>query len=181
MLRRAVSAESDLGVKVKEIMDRGELVSDDIINELVRIRLREPDARQGFVLDGYPRNPAQAKFLDEVLDEDGAKLDRVVKFRVTGDEIHHRLASRRVCPVCNTVYQAETHPPKVEGRCDLDGAELVERKDDSLESIETRLEEYGSQTKQLYEFYSDRGLLVDVDAIGSTNDVFQRLIEALGR
>lgn len=181
MLRRAVRAGSELGAKVKDIMDRGELVSDDLMNELVGTRLRDSDTRQGFVLDGYPRNLAQAKFLDEVLDETGAKLDRVVKFMVTGEVIHRRIAARRVCPLCNTVYHSETHPPKVEGRCDLDGEELVERKDDSLESIETRLDEYGSQTKQLYDFYNDRGLFVDVDAIGTTDEVFQRLIEVLGR
>jgi adenylate kinase len=180
MLRKAVAAETPLGAKVKETMERGELVSDDLINDVVRERMQDPDALEGFILDGYPRNRAQAHILDEILDEQGIKLDKVIKFMVTGDEIVSRLAGRWECPVCHTVYHAATHPPKVEGICDNEGAALVQRKDDTKEAVLTRLEEYGQQTKQLYDLYEDRGLLESVDAIGAADEVFQRLLEAIG-
>lgn len=179
MFRHAVEAGSPLGNKVKDIMERGELVPDDVTNEVLRERIRLDDALKGFILDGYPRNLDQARVLDETLDELGAKLDRVIKFMVRGDDIVKRLAWRRTCPVCKTPYHLITSPPRVDGVCDNDGAPLVQREDDTEETILRRLEVYGEQTRPLFELYAGRGLLVEVDAIGSTDEVFERLVEAV--
>jgi adenylate kinase len=179
ILRDAREAGTDLGARVAEYMDRGDLVPDAIIDQVVKKRLQQEDAREGFVLDGYPRNPEQAEFLDEILDEQGGKLDRVVKFMVTGEQIAERLSGRLICPVCNTNYHLVAKPPKAEGVCDNDGAGLVQREDDSREAVMRRLDVYGAQTKPLYDFYGERGLLTEVDAIGSPDEVFERLLEAL--
>lgn len=179
MLRLAVELETPIGLQVKPIMERGELVPDELTDALVRERIGQKDAEKGFILDGYPRNVAQATALDTALDEIGAKLDRVVRFMVIGTELVSRLGGRRVCPVCKTVYHADTHPPRVEGHCDNDGALLVQRPDDQEETILRRLEVYGEQTRPLFEFYREKDLLVDVDAMGTTEQVFDRLIEAV--
>lgn len=179
ILRKAVEMETPVGLRVKDIMERGELVPDDVTNEIVKVRIAERDAEKGFVLDGYPRTVEQALFLDEALDEIGAKLDRVVKFMVRGPEIVARLAGRRVCPQCKTVYHAETHPPLIEGVCDNDGTDLIQREDDQEETILRRLEVYGQQTRPLFDLYGQRHLMIDVDAIGSTSEVFERLLDAV--
>lgn len=168
-----------MGLKVGPIMDRGELVPDELTINLVRKRLAEPDARFGFILDGYPRTLDQAIALEETLAEIDTKLDRVLKFAVRTAQIVERLAGRRVCPLCKTVYHFVTHPPLFEGVCDNEGAELLQREDDREEAIVRRLEVYGAATRPLYEFYSARGLLTEVDAIGSTNEITSRISAAL--
>lgn len=181
IFRQAAAQDTRYGRKVRGVMERGELVSDDLTNELVRERLSRPDAGNGFVLDGYPRNVEQAVALDDLLHDQGTKLDLVIKFMVRGDDIVERLAGRRVCPVCKTVYHTVTHPPKTIEVCDNDGAALVRREDDLKETTLRRLEVYGQQTRPLYEFYGDRGLLTEMDALGSTDEVFQRLMAVIGR
>lgn len=180
MYREAVAAGTPVGKKARPYMERGDLVPDQVTNEMTKERLERGDIDPGFVLDGYPRNLVQAEFLDDVLSEMGFKLDRVVKFMIMGDVIVARVAARRVCPTCKAVYHLETHPPKVDEVCDNDGSPLVQRKDDTAEAMQIRLEHYGEETKPLYEFYAGRGILVDVDAIGSPDEVFQRLLEAVG-
>jgi adenylate kinase len=179
MYREAAAAGTKLGKRARPFMERGELVPDDITNQMVRDRLERPDMADGFVLDGYPRNLIQAEYLDRVLDEMGTKLDRVVKFMITGQIIAARVSARRVCPTCKTVYHLEAKPPKDDELCDNDGTPLIHRKDDTPEAVETRLETYGAETKPLYDLYSERGILVDVDALGSQDEVFQRLLEAV--
>lgn len=179
ILRKAVAMETPVGIRVKDMMERGELVPDDVTNEIVKARIAERDAEKGFILDGYPRTVEQALFLDEALDEIGAKLDRVIKFMVRGPQIVARLAGRRVCPKCKTVYHADTHPPLVEGICDNDGTDLIQREDDQEETILRRLEVYGQQTRPLFDLYGERHLMTDVDAIGTTNEVFERLLDAV--
>ncbi|MDQ4148973.1 MAG: adenylate kinase [Actinomycetota bacterium] len=179
IFRQAVDAGSPLGLKVKGTMERGELVPDEVTNELVRTRLAEKDASEGFVLDGYPRNVEQALALEEALKERGAKLDKVIQFLVTGPAIVERLSGRRVCPVCKAVYHFATNPPRTDSVCDNDGTPLIRRDDDLPETIERRLQVYGEQTKPVYEFYDSRGLLLQVDALGSTDEVFKRLMDAI--
>jgi len=179
ILRRHVAQGTPLGLQVGPIMDRGELVSDGLTIELISDRLAEPDARLGFILDGYPRTVNQAIALEELLAEIDAKLDRVIKFAVRTAQIVERLAGRRVCPACKTVYHFVTHPPIVEGVCDNDGAALLLREDDREEAIVRRLEVYGADTRPLYEFYLSRGLLIEIDAIGTTSEVTARLDAAL--
>lgn len=181
IFREAAGQDTEYGRKVRGVMERGELVSDGLTNELVRERLARADAAAGFVLDGYPRNVEQAVALDDLLHDQGTKIDRVIKFMVRGDDIVERLAGRRVCPVCKTVYHTVTRPPKISEICDNDGAALVRRDDDLKETTLRRLEVYGRQTRPLYEFYGDRGLLTEMDALGSDDEVFQRLLAVIGR
>ncbi|HLI57346.1 MAG TPA: nucleoside monophosphate kinase, partial [Actinomycetota bacterium] len=132
------------------------------------------------VLDGYPRDVEQAKRLDDVLAAAGTGIDKVFRFMVTGPEIIARLSGRWVCPVDGTAYHVRTNPPKVPGICDLDGTPLVQREDDTEETVKHRLEVFGARTKPLYDFYAARGLLVDVDAIGTPEEVHERLAAAAG-
>jgi adenylate kinase len=177
MFRQAVESGSDLGRQVAGYMERGELVPNELTDAVIEERLEQDDAREGFVLDGYPRNLDQADVLDDALARQGAGLDHVVKFMVTGAEIVERLAGRWVCPVCKTAYHLVSRPPKTPGVCDVEGATLVQREDDREETILNRLEVYGAKTKPLYDRYSERGLLREVDAIGSPDDVFDRLLK----
>jgi adenylate kinase len=181
MFREAGTADTEFGRRVRKIMESGELIPDDLTNELVKERLSRADAQNGFILDGYPRNLEQAQKLDEILDELGTNIDLVIKFMVRGPDIVERLRGRRVCPVCRTVYHMETHPPKVDEICDNDGEPLIRRDDDSEETTLRRLEVYGQQTRPLYELYADRGLLSEMDALGTTDEVFNRLLAVVGR
>ena len=180
MFRHAAAEDTPAGRRLHSYMDRGELVPDDLTNELVEERIAQPDAASGFVLDGYPRSVDQAKMLDEALAARGAALDRAIKFMVTGSEIVSRLSGRRVCPVDGSVYHIVTDPPKVPGRCDIDGTPLVQREDDQEETVLHRLEVYGQRTKPLYDLYAERGILSSVDAIGTHDEVFERLLKVLG-
>ncbi|HEX2180504.1 MAG TPA: adenylate kinase [Actinomycetota bacterium] len=181
MFREAAAMDTEFGRRVRKIMESGELLPDDLTNELVRERLSRPDARNGFILDGYPRNVDQALELDEILDKLGTKIDLVIKFMVRGPDIVERLRGRRVCPVCRTVYHMQTQPPKDDEVCDNDGVPLIRREDDQEETTLRRLEVYGQQTRPLYELYAERGLLVDMDALGTTDEVFTRLLAVVGR
>jgi len=179
MMRQAANTDTPLGRRLRTYMDRGDLVPDDLTNAIVEERISRPDAAKGFVLDGYPRSVDQAKMLDESLALHGASLDKAIKFMVTGPEIVSRLSGRRVCPVDGSVYHIVTNPPKVEGRCDIDGTPLVQREDDSEETVLRRLEVYGQRTKPLYDLYGEKGILDEVDAIGSTEEVYDRLLKAV--
>ncbi|MCW3045644.1 MAG: Adk [Actinobacteria bacterium] len=178
MLRLAANADTPLGRRLHSYMDRGELVPDDLTNSIVEERISQPDAAGGFILDGYPRSVDQAKMLDESLAMQGASLDKAIKFMVTGPEIVKRLSGRLVCPVDGSVYHLVTNPPKVDKLCDIDGTPLVQREDDSEETVLRRLEVYGQRTKPLYDLYGERGILDEVDAIGSTEEVYERLLRA---
>lgn len=175
MFRHFAAEDSDLGRRLASYMDRGELVPDDLTNELVERRISQLDAKAGFVLDGYPRSVDQAKMLDETLALQGVALDRAVKFNVTGREIVSRLSGRRVCPTDGSVYHLVTNPPRIPGRCDLDGTPLVQREDDHEGTVLRRLEVYGKRTKPLYDLYGEKGILAEVDAIGSSDEVYDRL------
>lgn len=179
MLREAAGADTPLGRRVAEIMARGELVPDDLTNQLARGRIAQRDAEKGFVLDGYPRSAEQARALDRALEEIGAALDVVINFEVTEDEIVARLSGRRVCPVCKTVYHLVAHPPRVAERCDRDGTGLIQRDDDREATVRRRLEVYAARTRPLVDLYRGRGLLKEVDAMGSKEEVLGRLLTAV--
>ena len=180
MLRQAANDNTLLARRLSSYMDRGDLVPDDLTNEIVEDRISHPDAARGFVLDGYPRSVDQAKMLDESLALHGAALDKAIKFMVTGPEIVSRLSGRWVCPVDGSVYHVVTNPPKVDLLCDLDGTPLVQREDDKEETVLRRLEVYGQRTKPLYDLYREKGILEEVDAIGSTDEIYERLLKAVG-
>lgn len=179
LLRDAVSRGTDLGKKAKVAMDAGELVSDDIVLGMIRERLAKPDAEKGFILDGFPRNLAQAESLDGVLDEIGAPLDAAVLMDVDFEVLLKRLTGRRTCAGCGRVYNVYFFPPKTDGVCDGCGGELIQRADDNEETIGQRLKVYESQTAPLVAFYEKRGKLKVVPAEGGIDEVFQRLETAL--
>jgi adenylate kinase len=180
IFRHAAMADSPLAERLHSYMDRGELVPDDLTNEIVEQRISQPDAASGFVLDGYPRSVDQAKMLDESLALQGASLDKAIKLMLTKPEILSRLTGRRVCPTDGSVYHIVTNPPRVEDRCDIDGTPLVQREDDSEETVLRRLEVYGQRTKPLYDLYGEKGILTGVDAIGTPEEVYGRILKAVG-
>jgi adenylate kinase len=160
-------------------MDRGDLVPDDVTIDMVRLRLTEADATDGFLLDGFPRTVPQAQVLDDLLAAVGVKLDVVLELVVENDEVIRRLSGRRTCRTCNHIWHVEFDPPAEEDVCDLDGGELYQRDDDKPATIANRLEVYDKDTAPLVNYYAERGLLVGIDATGPVDDVTQRAIDAL--
>ncbi len=174
ILRDAVARGTELGLKAKAVMDAGQLVSDDIVLGLIRERLSRPDAANGFILDGFPRNIDQAKALKALLEDLGQPLDGVLLLDVRPEMLVKRLAGRRVCPKCGTVYNVHSMPPGTTA-CAKDGAELQQRPDDKEEVVARRLEVYERQTRPLVEHYSKLGLLRVVAGEGELDEVFERL------
>ena len=175
ILREAVSAGTPLGKRVKSYVDSGQLVPDELVGDLIGERLGKPDARSGFVLDGFPRTIEQVGILDRVLARLGVALDRVFMMEVSEAEVVRRLSGRRVCPRCNSVYHLESRPPKSAGVCDACGSALVQRPDDAESVIRERLRVYSSQTLPVAEAYRSRGLIQRVDGTGDPETVFSRL------
>lgn len=181
IFRTNVNQGTELGREARAYMDRGDLVPDSVTIAMVRDRLAEGDAADGFLLDGFPRTLHQAKVLDEILDEMGGRLDVVVELVVDDDEVVRRLSGRRTCRVCGRVWHLDFDPPKLDGVCDQCGGELFQRDDDREETIRHRLEVYAEQTAPLIDFYADQGNLVGLDATGPVEDVTDRAIGALRR
>jgi adenylate kinase len=181
IFRANVSGGTELGRMAKEYMDAGDLVPDKVTIAMVRDRLGEPDAAAGFLLDGFPRNVAQAYELDSILNDLGSSLDVVLELQVDNEEVVRRLSGRRTCRKCGHIWHVEYDPTKVGGVCDRCGGELFQRDDDRAETVRHRLDVYVEQTSPLVEFYSGRGQLVVVDAIGTVEDVTERATGALAR
>jgi adenylate kinase len=179
IFRANVSGGTDLGRMAKKFMDAGDLVPDEVTNAMVRDRLAQPDATDGFLLDGFPRNVQQAGELDGILEEIGSSLSVVLDLDVDHDEVVRRLSGRRTCKKCGHVWHLEYDPPTAENVCDKCGGELYHRDDDFPDTVRHRLEVYSSQTAPLIEFYGSRGQLVAIDALGTVEDVTERAIEAL--
>lgn len=174
LLRDAVARGTELGLKAKAVMDAGQLVSDDIVLGLIRDRLSRPDAANGFILDGFPRNIEQANSLAEMLEALNQPLEAVLLLDVKAESLIQRLAGRRVCPKCGTVYNINSMAPGATG-CSKDGTELQQRPDDNEEVIAKRLEVYKNQTQPLVEHYSKLGLLRVVAGEGEFDEVFERM------
>ncbi len=174
LLRDAVARGTELGLKAKSVMDAGQLVSDDIVLGLIRERLSRPDAAKGFILDGFPRNIEQANSLHALLDEIGQPLDAVLLMEVRNETLMQRLAGRRICPKCGTVYNVHSLP---EGAttCSKDGTDLYQRPDDKEEVIGKRLSVYDQQTKPLIQHYTKQGLLRAVAGEGELDEVSERM------
>ncbi|MGH8833794.1 MAG: adenylate kinase [Actinomycetes bacterium] len=181
IFRTNVSHGTELGKEARAYMERGDLVPDSVTIAMVRDRLAEGDAADGFLLDGFPRTLHQAKVLDEMLDELGDRLDVVLELVVDDDEVVRRLSGRRTCRVCGRVWHLDFDPPTLDSVCDQCGGELFQRDDDREETIRHRLEVYAEQTAPLIDFYADQGNLVGLDATGPVEDVTERAIGALRR
>ena len=179
IFRANVAGGTKLGILAKKYMDAGDLVPDEVTVAMVRDRLGEPDAAGGFLLDGFPRNVAQAYELDGALNELGTSLDVVLELLVDNEEVVRRLSGRRTCRKCGHIWHVEYDATKVEGRCDRCGGELFQRDDDLAETVRHRLDVYAEQTSPLIHFYDRRGQLVVVDAVGAVEDVTERAITAL--
>ena len=180
IFRANVSSGTPLGLQAKAFMDRGDLVPDDVTIEMVRNRLREPDALSGFLLDGFPRTVPQAETLEDILRETAdTKLDVVLELVVENDEVVRRLSGRRTCRTCNHIWHVDFDPPKVPEVCDLDEGELYQREDDKAETVANRLDVYAVSTAPLVAYYAEHGVLVGIDATGPVDDVTQRALDAL--
>jgi adenylate kinase len=171
MLRDAAAAGTPLGREAKGYMDRGALVPDDVIIRMIAERLAKPDARSGFLLDGFPRTITQAEALERLLKDLGQALERVVYFDVSEPELLRRLTGRRVCRNCQTAFHLVSAPPKTAGVCDRCGGELYQRDDDSEATVRNRLGVYARQTAPLLDWYRARGLLSSVRGEGAISDI----------
>jgi adenylate kinase len=179
IFRANVSQGTPLGVEAKRYMDAGKLVPDEVTINMVRDRLAEADASEGFLLDGFPRTTPQAAALDKLLADLGTALDLVLELVVDDDEVIRRLSGRRTCRGCGKIWHVEFDAPTREGVCDRCGAQLFQRDDDKAETIAKRLVEYSEKTAPLVDYYGAQGKLVGIDATGPVEDVTVRAIDAL--
>lgn len=181
ILREAVRENSPLGVEAKRYMDRGELVPDEVVLGIVDAALKSPDAKRGFILDGFPRNVPQAEALDAYLAQQNRALSAVVYFDVDDDELVRRLARRRVCPDCGAVFNLRAETSEVSDRCDRCGGRLEARVDDKQETVRNRLRVYHENTEPLLAWYKNGSVkLFELDAIGTVEEVHGRLLSAVG-
>ncbi len=181
LLRKELASGSALGRQAKEAMNAGRLVSDTIVLKIIRKSLKQSNTQSGFVLDGFPRNIKQAEALDAMLAKLDQPLDVAVLLEIDADVLLQRLTGRLTCPECGRVYNIYTHPPKIDGQCDYDGSELVQRGDDKQVTIENRLRVYQAQTEPLVDYYGEQEKLLRVEAEGEIDEVAKRIRDALKR
>jgi adenylate kinase len=175
ILREAVANETELGKRAKKYMDEGELVPDELINNVIAERLDSGEADEGFLLDGFPRTIGQAEMLEKTLEGRGRQLSGVLLIEAPDDEVVRRLSGRRTCGKNSHVYHVEFDPPKNEGVCDQDGSRLIQRDDDKPETVRKRLSVYHDQTEPLIKWYQDRGLLRRFDGTRPPDEVHDRI------
>ena len=181
ILREAVKDGTSLGKQAKEYMDRGELVPDAVIIDIVQERLAAADCRDGFLIDGFPRTVAQAEALEGMLARRDLALDGAISLRVPRKELVKRLSGRRTCRQCGTMFHIRFNPPKKDLVCDNCGGELYQRDDDREETIEARMEVYDRESAPLHEHFRDLGALYEVDGSKTTDQVFQQILRKLGK
>jgi adenylate kinase len=179
IFRANLKEGTPLGLKAKEYMDAGNLVPDEVTNEMVKDRLTHDDVANGFLLDGYPRNVVQAGVLRAYLAEKSTPLDAVLELSVEDSEIIARLSGRRTCKECSASYHVLFNKPQVDGKCDKCGGELIQREDDKEAVIKHRLDVYAEQTAPIVSFYREEGLLISMAATGDVDEITQRAISAL--
>ncbi|MBR8643311.1 adenylate kinase [Streptomyces tuirus] len=182
LFRANISQQTELGKLAKSYMDAGNLVPDEVTIAMAKDRMEQPDAENGFLLDGFPRNVSQAEALDELLETETMQLDAVLDLEVPEDEVVKRIAGRRICRNDSShVFHVTYKQPAKEGVCDVCGGELYQRDDDSEETVRTRLEVYHTQTEPIIDYYKAQGLVVTISALGKVEDVTTRAMEALKR
>jgi adenylate kinase len=179
LFRKAIDEKTELGLKVKAYLDRGELVPDDLTVAMVLGRLEEPDCAQGVLLDGFPRTVAQAQALDEGLQRTRKQIDVAIYLKVPREELLRRLSGRYICRANQHVYNIYSRPPKVAGVCDLDGSELYQRPDDVGEAVQRRLDIFFNETIQLLDYYGRQHKLEEVDGNQSIDQVQRSLLDTI--
>jgi len=180
LLRAAVAAGSPLGKEAKSYMDKGELVPDSVVLGMVEERLKQDDCKKGYILDGFPRNTAQAEALDKMLASLNMSLDAALSVDVPFEDLMKRLTGRRTCKSCGQMYNIHFKPPQKEWACDKCSGELFQRDDDKEETIKKRLDVYNAQTAPLIDYYQKKGILKAVSGTGSIDDIFAKVCETLG-
>lgn len=181
IFRNHISQRTPLGIEAKKSIDKGELVSDELTISIVKERLMQDDCKIGFLLDGFPRTVIQAEALDEFLEDKGEKLDTALLIDVPKDFIIERMSGRRVCLSCGASYHIKFNPPNHEGKCDICGSDVSQRRDDKEETVKDRLNIYDEQTQPLIKYYNAKGMLSAVDGTQAINDVFKNICDILGR
>jgi len=179
LLREAVAEQTPLGLQAKQYMESGQLVPDELVLDLISERLGKPDTDKGFILDGFPRNIPQAEALDRMLERVGKPLQVSLLIDVPLDILMQRLTGRRTCSACGAIYNVYTNPPRVPGRCDKCGGELVQRADDNEETVAKRLRVYQEQTAPLIDYYRQQGILRTVPGVGEVEEIFQAIVRIL--
>jgi adenylate kinase len=179
LFRENLKNQTELGKLAQGYMNRGELVPDDVTIAMVRDRISRPDCASGALLDGFPRTPAQAVALADMLASMGQKVDSVPYISVPADLLIERLSGRWTCPTCGRVYHEKYNPPKVAGVCDTDGTKLIQRDDDKAETVERRIRVYADQTAPLIDYYRQKNLLIEVDGTKSIDDVSKEILAAI--
>lgn len=180
IFRENIKNGTELGKKAQEYMNRGELVPDDLVIEIATTRLLNDDCKEGFLLDGFPRTVYQAEKLDAFLEEHGLQLDVVIDIEVAKEELITRLTGRRVCKNCGASFHVVNIPPKQEGICDFCGGELFQRADDTVETVNNRIEVYNEQTMPLVDYYKNAGKLAVVNGELPLDTVFAEIVKAIG-
>jgi adenylate kinase len=180
IFRKNIKEGTELGNKAKSYMDQGMLVPDELTVGLVKDRLLQDDCKNGFLLDGFPRNTFQAEALDKFLDEINSPLNNVINIEVDKNLLVTRAIGRRICKQCSATYHIEFNPPKVAGICDVCGGELYQRADDNEETVSKRIQVYLDETKPLIEYYSNKGIISTIEGEQSIDKVFEDIIAALG-
>ena len=182
LLREHVRLGTDLGIAAKVLMDGGKLIPDAVMNSMVAERLQHPDVSKGFVLDGFPRTIAQSQWIDDEVAKAITLLPLVaLQIQVPQEELLKRITGRRICPLCQHIYNIYSHPPATEGICDIDGTPLQHRSDDTEATFQKRMLEYGEKTSAVIEHYRSRGRFSDIDGTGSMQAVEGSLLHALRR
>lgn len=181
IFRANIKEGTELGKKAKEYMDQGALVPDELTCDLVVDRIKQDDCKNGYILDGFPRTIPQAECLDAALTNMGDKIDYAVNVEVPDENIVRRMSGRRACVACGATYHIVHIPTKVEGICDRCNSELILRDDDKPETVTKRLNVYHEQTQPLIDYYTNKGALVEVDGTVDMNDVFNSIVEILGK
>lgn len=179
IFRENIRNHTELGIKARQHIDRGELVPDDITIGMLASRLSESDCKNGFILDGFPRTIAQAEALKEILTEEKSGIDYVININVSDDTVMARIGGRLSCPACGAVYHKTSNPPKIAGKCDRCKADLIVRDDDRPETVKNRLKTYYLQTAPLTLFYQNEGILKNIDGNKEQKEVFDEIIREI--
>lgn len=181
MLRENVKNNTELGIKAKEFMNAGKLVPDELINAMVKDRLMQPDCKNGYLMDGFPRTLVQAEAFEAITNEINCPIDVVVNLEVGFDVLAERITGRRVCKNCGAIYHIKNKPSKVEGICDNCGTALTQRSDDTVEQLKVRLGEHDKNTRPVLDFYGAKGLVKTIDAGKPSSEVWAGVQSALGK